>query len=132
MRWGIHIECFIFCFSWKKKKKIHVLFYWVYWLVLFYSISLNLSYSMSWEWNNFDDTYLDLFVVDEYYLAHVMLFVLLELVLKQQAPHQEWVSLALGFILLFTKVVWLLVMHILSPEIAIEVWISTFVLLHMW
>ena len=32
--------------------------------------------------------FLDLFVVDEYYLAHVMLLALLELVLKQQVPQK--------------------------------------------
>ena len=38
-----------------------------------YSCSFDLSYSWSWECNNFDDTILDLFVVDDYYLAYVML-----------------------------------------------------------
>ena len=59
------------------------------WL-LFYSISLDLSYSWSRECNAFDDTILG-FIYGWWLLPSTHdVIALLELVLKQQAPHQKW------------------------------------------
>ena len=93
----------------------------------FYSCSLDLSYSWSWEWNNFDDTILDILLWWLLSSTHdVIFFTWISFEITSSIKGD--VSISLGFIPLFTKVLWLLMMHVLSLEIAIEVWISTLIL----
>ena len=89
---------------------------------LLYSMSLDLSYSMSWEWNNFDDTIL-VSICGWWLLPStydVIYFTWISFETKSSTNGEINISLGL-FIPLFIKIVWLLLMHILSPEIAIEV-----------
>ena len=68
--------------------------------------------------------------IDDYYLAHVILLSSLNWFRNKNLNIKSEISHALRFIPLFTKFVWLLVIHILSPKIMTEVELVHWFFLH--